>query len=387
MLSLLSLIPLKCITAKIPELKSNNQKQTRSYNNVVFHFLNLSREFSHMDRRKFINAGSALTAGLIWTPKLSASFTVDEDNYRKPPYLKYNNIIGITSPAGFITREAIAPAVQLIKDWGYKVQIGDTIGKRDFSFGGTDEERKIDFQQMLDDPSIKAILCARGGYGIVRFVDELDWEKFKKRPKWIIGFSDITVLHFHIHQHTKIASIHSKMINSFPDNWLKAEPIQRDTIISIKQAISGVRMNYAAAPNISNKIGNATGILIGGNLKLIETMAGTTSDISTEGKILFIEDTGEYLYSIDRMLWNLKRTGKLKKLAGLIVGGFRIKPDDPGEEFGRTLEQLVLEKVKPYNHPVCFDFPLGHQRANFAYKCGVMHRLLVQPSEVSLKEL
>ncbi|MBA2328516.1 MAG: LD-carboxypeptidase [Flavisolibacter sp.] len=340
-----------------------------------------------MNRRKFINAGSALTAGLIWTPKLSGAYHSDESNYKKPPYLKYNDTIGITSPAGFITKEAIAPAVQLIKDWGYKIKIGDTIGKRDFSFGGTDEERKNDFQQMLDDPNIKAILCARGGYGIVRFIDQLNWENFKKHPKWIIGFSDITVLHFHIHKHTKIASIHSKMINSFPDDWWKAEPIQRDTIISIKQALSGTKMNYEAIPNNSNKTGTANGILIGGNLKLIESMAGTASDITTDGKILFIEDTGEYLYSIDRMLWNLKRTGKLKKLAGLVVGGFRIKPDDPGEEFGRTLEQLVLEKVKLYDYPVCFDFPLGHQRANFAYKCGVMHRLQVQAGEVSLKEL
>jgi muramoyltetrapeptide carboxypeptidase len=221
-----------------------------------------------MNRRKFISAGSALTAGVIWTPKLAGAYQSEETTYKKPPYLKYNDIIGITSPAGFITKEAIAPAVQLIKDWGYKIKIGDTIGKRDFSFGGSDEERKNDFQQMLDDPSIKAILCARGGYGIVRFVDDLDWEKFKKHPKWIIGFSDITVLHFHIHQHTQIASIHSKMINSFPDNLMTAEPIQRDTIISIKQALSGTKMNYTAAPNISNKTGSANGILIGGNLKL-----------------------------------------------------------------------------------------------------------------------
>jgi len=139
--------------------------------------------------------------------------------------------------------------------------------------------------------------------------------------------------------------------------------------------------------NVFNKPGRAEGALIGGNLKMIETLAGTKSDIRTTNKILFVEDTGEYLYSIDRMFWNLKRTGKLEKLAGLVIGGFKIKPDDPGEEFGRTVQEIVLEKVKEYRYPVCFDFPVGHQRNNYALKCGVKHRLDITSSTVSLTEI
>ncbi|MGZ4019578.1 MAG: S66 peptidase family protein, partial [Flavisolibacter sp.] len=185
----------------------------------------------------------------------------------------------------------------------------------------------------------------------------------------------------------KIASIHSKMINSFPDDWNTAEPIQIETIISIQDALGGKKMSYSATPNTNNKQGLAEGVLVGGNLKTLETLSGTASDINTNGKILFVEDTGEYLYSIDRMFWNLKRTGKLKGLKALIVGGFRVKPDDPGEEFGKTIEDIVLEKVSGYNYPVCFDFPVGHQMNNFALKCGVKHRLLVKENEVSLSEI
>ena len=177
------------------------------------------------------------------------------------------------------------------------------------------------------------------------------------------------------------------MCNSFPDDWNKAEPIQIETILSIKQALTGQKMKYPVPVNPLNKPGKAEGTLIGGNLKLIETLAGTKSDLHTANKILFVEDTGEYLYSIDRMFWNLKRTGKLEKLAALIIGGFKIKPDDPGEEFGRTIQDIVLEKVKDYHYPVCFDFPVGHQRNNYALKCGVKHRLQVSNEAVILQEI
>lgn len=230
-------------------------------------------------------------------------------------------------------------------------------------------------------------MCARGGYGVVRIVDDLNWTCFKQHPKWVIGFSDITVLHNHIHANCKIASIHSKMTNSFPDVWAEAEQIQIQTINSIHEALSGKKLAYAAPVHAQNKLGTAQGVLIGGNLKLIETLAGSRSDIKTAGKILFVEDTGEYLYSIDRMFWNLKRTGKLAHLKGLVVGGFKVKPDDEGEEFGRTVQDIVLEKVAGYKYPVCFDFPVGHQRANFALKCSVAHRLQVTANEVTLVEV
>ena len=340
-----------------------------------------------MDRKKFLASSlSVMGVGLLQSTSVWAAAENEETSYRKPPYLKEGDIIGITAPAGFITLEEIQPALQLIETWGYKTKIGCTIGKRDFSFGGTDTERAADFQQMLDDPSIKAILCARGGYGSIRIVDQLKWNKFNQKPKWVIGFSDVTVLHSHIHTNCGVASIHSKMCNSFPDDWGQAEPIQVQTINSIADALAGKKMQYTATPNPNNKPGTAEGILIGGNLKTLETLAGSASDIKTAGKILFVEDTGEYLYSLDRMFWNLKRTGKLRALKGLIIGGFNIKPDDEGEEFGRTLEEIVLDKIKDYHYPVCFDFPVGHQRANFALKCGVKHRLTVSADSVALTE-
>lgn len=342
-----------------------------------------------MNRKNFLTTTAALFGGAMLPSQ--KSFAEDNNDkkhsYRKPSYLKKGDIIGITAPAGWITAEEIQPAVQVMQSWGYKILVGETIGKKDFTFAGTDDERLNDLQKMLDDKSVKAIMCARGGYGSVRIVDRINWTKFKQHPKWVIGFSDITVLLNHIHNNFQIAAIHSKMTNSFPDDWSKAEPIQVETINSINDALSGKKMKYAATPNAQNKLGIAEGILVGGNLKTIESLTGSASDIITDGKILFVEDTGEYLYSIDRMFWNLKRTGKLKHLKALIVGGFKIKPDDPGEEFGKTIEEIVLEKIKNYKYPVCFDFPAGHQKNNFALKCGVKHKFEVSMNATVLKEI
>ncbi len=179
-----------------------------------------------------------------------------------------------------------------MKSWGFNVKVGDTVGKRDFTFGGSDVDRAADFQQMMDDPGVQAIMCARGGYGFVRIVDRLDFSRLANKPKWIIGFSDITVLHGHLNRNYGIASIHSKMCNSFPDDWAKAEPVQMETILSIKKALSGETMKYTIGPSDFNKQGAATGVLVGGNLKTIETLAGSKSDLQTDGKILFVEDTG-----------------------------------------------------------------------------------------------
>ena len=343
-----------------------------------------------MNRKHFLKAGGVLVGGSAIPFKGFASVPAAEEapvRYKIPPYLQKGDVIGITSPAGFISVEEIQPALQVMQGWGYRIKIGSSIGKKDFTFGGTDEERLQDFQAMLDDPDVKAIMCARGGYGSIRIVDQINWTKFKKHPKWVIGFSDITVLHSHIHANCGAASIHSKMTNSFPEEWSNAEPIQLATIESINFALTGKPMVYEAMPQVQNKPGKAEGILIGGNLKTIETLSCSRSDINTNGKILFVEDTGEYLYSIDRMFWNLKRTGKLQQLKGLVVGGFRIKADDAGEEFGRTLQDIVLEKIKDCNYPVCFDFPVGHQKNNFALKCGVKHQLDVSAGAVYLKEV
>ncbi|HVU99281.1 MAG TPA: LD-carboxypeptidase [Puia sp.] len=339
-----------------------------------------------MNRKNFLS--SMLTIGAAG-PVLAASAPAKAKTgtpLNMPTYLRPGDTIGITCPAGNITAKEILPAVQQIEDWGFRIKVGDTVGKKDSIFGGTDAERAADLQQMINDPGIQAILCARGGYGAVHIIDQLDFSPLASHPKWIIGFSDITVILCHLHTNGNFASIHSKMCNSFPDDWSKAEPAQADSILSIRKALSGERMQYKALPNTRNRYGRAEGPLVGGNLKTIESLAGTRSDIDTAGKILFVEDTGEYLYSIDRMFWHLQRTGKLDRLAGLVVGGFKIKPDDPGEEFERTLYDIVTERVKAYNYPLCFDFPVGHQKENYALKYGISHLLDVREAEVTLTD-
>lgn len=339
-----------------------------------------------MNRKNFLSSAIPLAATFSDVAR-GKTVIATEGPVTIPPYLKKGDTVGICCPAGFITTVDIQPALLKLREWGFNTKIGSTVGKKDFTYGGTDEERLTDLQQMMDDKMIKAILFARGGYGGVRIVDKLDFKKFKKDPKWMIGFSDATVFHSHINENCRIASIHSKMCNSFPDDWSKADAAQKETIESINLCLTGERMKYLFTPNAKNKTGLATGELVGGNLKTLESLAGSPSDIQTNNKILFVEDTGEYLYSIDRMFWNLKRSGKLAKLKGLIIGGFKIKPDDAGEPFGKALEEIVLEKVSEYDYPVCFDFPVGHQKNNFALKCGVVHSLGVHLNECRLSEI
>jgi muramoyltetrapeptide carboxypeptidase len=327
-----------------------------------------------MNRKAFLT--SILPLASV-TPAFSYDhFLHDTDSSKKiPPYLKKGDLIGITCPSGFITIEECGSAMNKMIEWGFNVRLGRTVGARDFTFAGADEERAKDLQQMIDDPLVKAIMLGRGGYGAVRIIDKLNFKNFAKKPKWIIGFSDATVFHLHINSKFGIATIHSKMCNSFPDDFSKADQTQIESIDSIRQCLLGDRMKYKAPVNAENRMGKGIGTLIGGNLSIIQLLCGSDSAIKTQGKILFIEDVGEYLYKIDGMLWNLKRSGKLKNLKGLIVGGFRIKPDDPGEEFGKTLTEMVLEKVKEYDYPVCFDFPVGHIKENYALKCGMKHQL------------
>lgn len=336
-----------------------------------------------MDRKSFISALGVLSAFPL-IDVFSAEHLNPSERVIIPPYLKPGDTIGITSPAGHISLEEIQPAKLLMEQWGFRVLVGSTIGKQDYTFGGTDEERRADLQSMLDDPAIHAVMCARGGYGLVRIIDRLDFSRLRRKPKWIIGFSDVTVLHSHLSSQLNMASIHSKMCNSFPDVWEQAELVQVETILSIKDALLGSQMSYKADHAEHNRLGIARGQLVGGNLSILETLSGTRSAMQTKGKILFLEDTGEYLYRIDRMFWNLKRSGMLTNLAGLIIGNFKTKADDPVEAFGRTVYEIVLEKVKDYSYPVCFDFPVGHQRLNFALKCGVVHDLRVLASGSSL---
>jgi len=339
-----------------------------------------------MNRKDFLSAVVPLaTFASAFTNRKSSSKT---HHLKKiPPYLKKGDTIGICCPSGYIRLEECQPAITEMQKWGFNIRVGMTVGMKDFTFAGTDEERAKDLQQMMDDRSVKAIMLGRGGYGAVRIIDKIDFTEFEKRPKWIIGFSDATVFHCHINHNYGIATLHSKMCNSFPDDFSKADQTQIDSIDSIRQCLAGEKMIYKRLPLAENRSGEGIGPLVGGNLSIIEQVTGSISNLHTEGKILFIEDVGEYLYKIDGMLWNLKRSKKLDRLKGLIVGEFRIKPDDPGEEFGKTLYEMVMEKVQKYHYPVCFDFPVGHVKENYALKCGVKHKLIVSKNESILKEL
>lgn len=349
-----------------------------------------------MERKKFIR--SLALAGVAFQvfpkhlqaqnqEKITDNQFQNKDRLSKvPPYLKAGNTIGFTAPAGFITMEEMQPALMEIQSWGLNTRCGSTIGTRNFTYSATDDARTKDMQQMLDEENLQAIMCARGGYGLIRIIDQLDFTKFIQNPKWLIGFSDATVLLNHVFRNFGIASLHSKMCNSFPDNPLLADEVQSATIQSIRKALFGEKILYEIPLNVNNKNGEAKGVFIGGNLKTIESLYESDSELRLENSILFVEDTGEYLYSIDRMFWGLKRSGKLAKLKGLVLGGFKIKPDDPGEEFGKTVEEIILEKIQEYNYPVCFDFPVGHQKNNFAIKHGMVHTLQVSPTKCTLIE-
>ena len=342
-----------------------------------------------MERKRFLQ--SLIPAGSICASIGSLDAyggQQDPQTLLVPSYLKQGDTIGILCLSGFVKKEAVQPAVQQLEAWGFRILLGDTIGKKDGSLGGTDAERLNDLHQMIRNPKIKAILSARGGYGLIRILDQIDLTLLKKHPKWILGFSDVTSLHCHLNRKLGLASIHSKMCNSFPEDLQQADPIQQEALVSIRDVLIGKPIQYTAAAHFANRTGKASGMLIGGNLKTIEALAGSGSDLRTDGKILFLEDAGEYLYSIDRMFWNLKRAGKLEHLKGLIIGGFRVKAsEDPEEEFGKTLQEIVMEKVAHTNFPVCFDFPTGHQKNNFALKCGVTYQLQVRVSGTTLTEI
>lgn len=346
-----------------------------------------------MKRNSFLQmTGMALfSMPLIGTPLWSKAASLAYRRAKKtkqPRYLQPGDTIGITCPAGFALAETIEPCKIILESWGYKVQLGETIGKTDHTFGGTDTERAADLQRMMDDPSIHAILCATGGYGTVRIIDQLNFSNFRKHPKWIIGFSDITVLHSHLHQVVGVASIHAKMCGSFPKDWALADEVQKATILSIKDALEGRRVQYPAITAPQNRMGVGEGKIIGGNLKILENLNGSASMMQTKGKILVLEDVGEPLYNIDRMFCNLLRSRKLDQLSGLVIGGFsNIKVDNPAVPFGRDIYTIVQEKIGSFNYPVCFDFPVGHIKNNFALKMGMPHRLTVTTEKVELQEI
>ena len=281
-----------------------------------------------------------------------------------PAYLSKDDKIGIIAPARCINFEEVHPSIRVFQKWGLEVVLGTNIFRKCNQFAGKDELRLADLQQMLDDDSIRAIICARGGYGTVRIVDGIDFTAFRKNPKWIVGYSDVTVLHSHIHRHLGVETLHAIM----PINITGNDGVN-DALDTLKNALFGKIHSYSYPVTTLARPGVAEGILTGGNLSILYSLMGSTSEIDTDGKILFLEEVDEYLYHIDRMMMNLKRSGKLDKLKGLIIGGME-RMNDNTIPYGRSANEIISEAVAGYNYPVCFDFPSGHGENNLALILG-----------------
>ncbi len=268
-------------------------------------------------------------------------------------------------------------AITLLQSWGLEVVLGETVEASYHQFAGNDDLRAHDMQRFVDDDSIKAIIAARGGYGTIRMIDKVDFSRLAQNPKWLVGFSDITLLHAHLYSNYNLQTIHGQMPVNIPDASTKS-------LQTLKNALFGHEITYRYKNHGLNRSGQSNGILIGGNLSLLIASLGSVSDFNYDGKILFIEDVGEYLYAIDRMIRTLDRAGKLKNLAGLIVGGFtEVKDNDI--PFGQTVEEIVMDVVKNYNYPVCFDFPAGHVPDNQALVLGKNLELHVNTEHVITK--
>lgn len=284
-----------------------------------------------------------------------------EKNSIRPPFLKAGDAVGIVAPSRKISEQELLPALKILENWGLKVKTGRNIYASSNQFAGNDSIRASDFQSMLDDKSVKAIFCARGGYGALRIVDRLNFSKLAKHPKWIVGYSDVTVFHSHIAKHTGVETLHATM----PVNFEK----DADSLKKLKAALFGGPVSYTIAPHPLNRKGENSGKLAGGNLSLLFALASTPSDLDFNGKILFLEDLDEYLYHVDRMMQQLKRAGKLASLKGLIVGSFTEMKDN-AVPFGKSAEEIIAEAVRDYDYPVCFGFPAGHGKKNYPLFMG-----------------
>jgi muramoyltetrapeptide carboxypeptidase len=293
---------------------------------------------------------------------------------KTPSYLKKGDKIGIVACARKVSQEELQPAIELFKSWGLEVVLSKNLFKEENQFAGSDNERAEDLQAMFDDHSINAVICARGGYGTLRIIDKIDFTKFKQHPKWMIGFSDVTVLHSHINT-LGVATIHAKMLLNINKNPESTE--------TLRKALFGEQLNYSVDSFPLNRKGTAETELVGGNLSLLYALSGSISDIDTKGKILFMEDLDEYLYHIDRMMFNLKRSGKLSHLSGLVVGGMTEMKDN-AIPFGKTAEEIIMDAVKEFNYPVCFNFPAGHIDRNLALILGRNVKLEVSDKGSSL---
>ena len=294
-----------------------------------------------------------------------------------PTFLQKGDTVAIVSTARKISELEIKPALQLLENWGLKYVLGKTIGAEENQFAGSDDLRAADFQEMLDDPKVRAIWCARGGYGTVRIIDKLDFSKFKKNPKWIIGYSDITVLHSHIHNFG-IETLHAQMCLEIQNKTAETSESIRKVLFGKDYTIEMERTDSFAS------LGILKGELIGGNLSVLYSLCGSASEMNTAGKILFIEDLDEMLYHVDRMMMNLKRSGYLKKLKALVIGGMTEMKDNK-VYFGRTAEEIIIDLVKEYNYPVITNFPAGHIMDNKALILGREIKIDIQQSQIKIQ--
>jgi muramoyltetrapeptide carboxypeptidase len=293
----------------------------------------------------------------------------------QPPHLKKGDKIAITCPAKSL-KAPMTDAIKLLESWGLEVVLGESVNSIFHQFAGTDEMRAADMQKFINDDSVKAIIAARGGYGCIRIVDEIDWSPLLVHPKWIIGFSDITVFHLQL-QSMGLQSLHAQM----PVNIKESS---KQGLETLRKALFGEGLNYEIEPYDNNKIGESQAEIIGGNVTLLTACLGARNDISYDGKILFIEDVNDYNYAIDRMLRSLDRAGKFKNLAGLIVGGFTdLKENDI--PFGFTPYEIIQEIVAKYDYPVCYNFPAGHLPDNRALIFGEKVSLSVKKEKVTIK--
>jgi muramoyltetrapeptide carboxypeptidase len=295
----------------------------------------------------------------------------------QPQNLQPGDLIGIVCPAGSIPMDRVEQCVTTLTQWGYQVILGNTVGGKHFTFSGTDQERLLDLQTMLDNPNVKAILCGRGGYGLSRIIDQIDFTSFCKQPKWVIGFSDITVLHAAL-QKKEIMSIHGPMSAAFNKGAQGAPYIQ-----ALKELLEGIKSPISAAAHSFNKQGAVTAPIIGGNLCMITHLIGSKHSLDTNGKILFIEDIGEYHYNLDRMVLQMKNAGLFTNLAGLIVGGFSEMKDDPAD-IGANAFEIIQSHIQECTYPVCYDFPISHALQNYPIIEGAIYHLAVGAKQVDL---
>lgn len=299
----------------------------------------------------------------------------------QPHFLKKGDTIAIVAPSGILKHQTdeIDRAKQLLSQWGLQVVVGENLWRQNGHFAGTDEERCADFQKALDDPAIKAVWCARGGYGSVRILDKLDYTKFLEHPKWVVGYSDITAIHNQIHLNG-VQTIHAMMCVNLTDSMT----LDNASVTTLHSALFGNELHYKLNGSEYNKEGYCSGALVGGNLTMLHSMLGSETSLDVNGKILFIEEIGEYAYHIDRMLQSLKRAGYFENCNGLLIGDIsKIRKNTT--EFGRTIEEIILDVVADYNFPVAFNMPAGHEKINKALYFGKVVELEVSKTESSVR--